>query len=117
MTGFNTQVGDGVYRLQFETDIRQNYEAVQAVARACLDGRVVVSKSEITTPTGWISVKDRLPECWVPVIVHMRHKHTPDDGYSDIRIIMRSEEYGWARLDKHYEITHWMPLPEPPKEE
>ena len=65
----------------------------------------------------WISVNDALPAYWVPVIVYMRHRYTPDDGWSNIRIIMRSEEYGWARLEKHYEITHWMHLPTPPTKE
>lgn len=133
MTGFNTQVGDGVYRLQFETDIRQNYEAVQAVARACLDGRVVVSKSEITTPTGWISVKDGLPE-------DDENLHFYDDGQLRFTsVLVRDENRGRAianRLmirhhsmpifdelategwvwSRPYEPTHWMPLPEPPKE-
>lgn len=79
------------------------------------DALQYIAQLEAKVPR-WISVEERLPEYWMPVIVFMRHRYTPDDGYSNMRIIMRSEEYGWARLDKHYEITHWMPMPEPPVE-
>lgn len=36
MTGFNTQVGGGEYRLQFETDNREHYELMQKTARQCV---------------------------------------------------------------------------------
>lgn len=58
MTNFNTQVGGGVYHLQFETDNRLYYEAMQRTARLFVDN----SNLETTTPSGWISVMDRLPE-------------------------------------------------------
>ena len=37
-TGFNTQVGNGEYRLQFETDNREYYLLMQSTARRCVDG-------------------------------------------------------------------------------
>ena len=36
-TGFNTQVGNGEYRLQFETDNREYYLLMQSTARRCVD--------------------------------------------------------------------------------
>lgn len=36
-TGFNTQVGSGEYRLQFETTDKQHFELMQAIARLCVD--------------------------------------------------------------------------------
>lgn len=37
-TGFNTQVSNGEYRLQFETDNREYYLLMQSTARRCVDG-------------------------------------------------------------------------------
>lgn len=38
MTSFNTKVfGKGLYRLEFETDNRENYLRMQKLARACVD--------------------------------------------------------------------------------
>ena len=55
---------------------------------------------------GWISVKDRLPEDGQDVLVW-------DDGgfaYIDVRLC------GTWKYGGNYGVTHWMPLPEPPKE-
>lgn len=38
-TGFNTQVGNGEYRLQFETDNKEYYLLMQEAARRCVDGK------------------------------------------------------------------------------
>lgn len=60
----------------------------------------------------WISTKDRLPEVRKDVIIH--HKECgvfeaffTDDGYWET-------DSGWWSRQK--EVTHWMPLPKPPKE-
>ena len=37
-TGFNTQVGNGEYRLQFETNNKEYYLLMQSTARRCVDG-------------------------------------------------------------------------------
>lgn len=37
--GFSTQVGNGKYRLQFETDKKEEYLIMQAIARRCNDGK------------------------------------------------------------------------------
>ena len=53
MTGYNSQVGGGVYRIQMETNRREVYDCVQNVIRAFVDseqsGRVVISKNETAT--------------------------------------------------------------------
>ena len=72
---------------------------------------------------GWISVKDRLPDNkehdWVLAQV------VEDNGYMHIPTVMEyrqlrndwfEETYGW--LSEHnglFSVTHWMPLPLPPK--
>ena len=42
-TGFNTQVSNGEYRLQFETDNREHYLLMQETARRCVDGKPVTN--------------------------------------------------------------------------
>lgn len=67
-----------------------------------------------TTKPGWISVKERLPNFGIPVLICW-------DGYTDIaeyRCGMvcpkwRTQHYGTVDLAS---VTHWMPLPEPPEE-
>ena len=38
-TEFNTQIGNGEYRLQFETDTKEHYLLMQEMARRCVDGK------------------------------------------------------------------------------
>lgn len=38
-TAFNTQTGNGEYRLQFETDNMDHFLLMQATARQCIDGK------------------------------------------------------------------------------
>ena len=38
MTNYNSQVGCGRFRIQFETDNREHYKRVQQVIRDCIDG-------------------------------------------------------------------------------
>ena len=40
-TEFNTQIGNGEYRLQFETDNKQHYLLLQEMARRCVDGKPI----------------------------------------------------------------------------
>ena len=46
-TGFNTQVGNGEYRLQFETDNREYYLLMQSTARRCVDGAHMTNAQKI----------------------------------------------------------------------
>jgi hypothetical protein len=61
----------------------------------------------------WISVKDRLPEKEDDVLAY--------EFRGDISISYisgndwRNLESGWILDESH--VTHWMPLPEPPKEQ
>lgn len=64
----------------------------------------------------WISVEDRLPEPFVSVLVYMPEElpcPPVHEGY-------RTRDGRWYSayfirdLDQ---VTHWMPLPQPPKEE
>ena len=56
----------------------------------------------------WISVDERLPDesaCYlVNIINHF--------GLDAVTFTYYTKNYGWGVLD----VTHWMPLPEPPKQ-
>ena len=92
-------------------------DPIEAVADYLLDSGVTVQE--------WIPVTERLPDNkehdWVLAQV------VEDNGYMHIPKVMEyrqakddwfEETYGW--LSEHnglFSVTHWMPLPNPPKGE
>lgn len=61
----------------------------------------------------WISVKDRLPENDERVLVCLNNVASAMcNGKIDTDRFLKN---GWVRWNKY--VTHWMPLPEPPKED
>lgn len=74
--------------------------------------------ADANQPSPWISVEDRLPEPEKNVIILDKRKHIDidfltDDG-EDGYYWWKSDDTIWCDDDK---ITHWMPIPELPKEE
>jgi hypothetical protein len=77
----------------------------------------------------WISVEERLPEMQAEFIVTVKLKYDFEREYTiatDVAVY-RMDECGdidgcWETFNDWYEgqqyihVTHWMPLPEPPKE-
>ena len=60
----------------------------------------------------WISVEDRLPEKNSIVLVCM------DNGQYKVVLTSHLSSYGeWISSDKNRKVTHWMPFPEPTKED
>ena len=73
------------------------------VAQALIESGVTVQE--------WISVKDRLPEMEQDVLV-------ADNGFIAVWTFYGDyweDSHGWWQ--EFDEVTHWMPLPEPPKGE
>lgn len=64
-------------------------------------------------PNGWISVKERLPEPIVDVLALHRDDMT---GEPYICIEWVDHEKEWI-FNHRGPVTHWMPLPKPPKED
>ena len=68
----------------------------------------------------WISVEERLPEDTNPVIAFCNGK-AGNVSFEDAEILAIYEEgegWWWGSHPEisHIPVTHWMPLPEPPKE-
>lgn len=80
---------------------------------------LITVAAKAPTVGDWISVKDRLPETRHAVLVYTPH-------HKNIWAVSMHEDGNWyiwspygrvyLEPDWHGPITHWMPLPEPPKE-
>ena len=67
------------------------------------------------TAQEWISVKDMLPEEKVNCIVHYKHAYCDNDDYWATGICFYDGEK--FQIGLAYKVTHWMPMPQPPKGE
>ena len=85
------------------------------------DGVTVQDGKDNNVPTKWISVKDRLPEeVGQPVLVFAINCY---DQTAIVKAFLDYDACGFFRTnEKEYdgiwgawEVTHWMPLPQPPK--
>lgn len=82
-------------------------DPIEAVADYLLDSGVTVQE--------WISVDDRLPEEKADCIVYYQHAYCDNDGYWAIGMCFYDGEK--FQLNPAYKVTHWMPIPQPPKGE
>ena len=85
---------------------------------ACKDALACIQQLEAAQPK-WISVEDELPKRW----------RENDKEQTLINYQIYSPEYGvdvgnylkpagvWVIMGLPVKVTHWMPLPEPPKED
>ena len=101
-------------------DVRE--KLIEILRKPIFPHELLVPDSGVTVQE-WISVKDRLPDNkeydWVLAQV------VEDNGFMHIPRVMEyrqakndwfEETYGW--LSEHngvFTVTHWMPLPPPPK--
>lgn len=68
---------------------------------------------DTNAPTKWISVEDGLPEEAERVLVRLSGDKPPiGEPRMDTDRVVDGRWVRWFDL-----VTHWMPLPEPPKEE
>ena len=69
---------------------------------------------ELSKPK-WIPVTERLPEDGERALV-MRFDYVTNTPFYDLLWFDKGEWWN-RRYTGNYAVTHWMPLPEPPKEE
>lgn len=65
---------------------------------------------------GWISVEDKLPENNVAVLAYCEKTKKYFVGNTIPHYYWRHEGAKGAMYTVTSKVTHWMPLPEPPKE-
>ena len=112
---------------------REHYDGLDEVNDACRMGMKALER------TRWIPCSESLPEELEPVNV-VWVNHSPEQYHQEIKnvpqkataVYYREKWYWWSCLcedllaeygantvdfvDSDIEITHWMPLPEPPEE-
>ena len=131
IVGINTPEGQATYHYDIdpywdmfkvpEAEFAPEWDghtADEAIRRIALLGR---DGEDNDVPTKWISVDDRLPENDAMVI-----GYTPCDGFMFVGYYHEEPKYDWKvwrivtamRSTKIMtkKVTHWMPLPEPPKD-
>lgn len=59
--------------------------------------------------TDWIKVEDKLPNLSTFVIAYKKNGKVLGLYYS------ADKEFYYSQVDQTNQVTHWMPLPEPPK--
>lgn len=68
--------------------------------------------------TEWISVNDSMPKVGEKVLTYCKAVGgVAGNGYIKVNYISMHTRSWECSVLYGYEITHWMPLPEPPKEE
>lgn len=118
------------YNLRTEAKRVEGYPAAVALMRMAADAIEELLAKDTNVPSKWISVDERLPEIDMNVLVYAVGKIDGFIGDTVIAISRRSVfrlfpwnegveiwENPWQYFTTDYEVTHWMPLPEPPKED
>lgn len=87
---------------------REHYESIDPVMEACRMGMEALER------TRWIPCSERMPEDFQDVLIWDNRDETSFTGHY-------AECDGWTvdgyDVDRSpFDITHWMPLPEPPEE-
>ena len=68
-------------------------------------------RAKLGKESGWISVKDRLPEDYQRVLCLF------ESGTMEVSFRASVKGFCYEGFKQTGKVTHWMPLPEPPKEE
>ena len=126
------QAADAIEELQAAVE---GYESSTNMAFVEKDGKTVIEFQP-----KWIPVTERLPKdgeavnvVWVNHSPVIYYQHIKDKPQTATGVYYRGQWYWWSavvqdylaeygewepdKMDDAIEVTHWMPLPEPPKEE
>ena len=113
--GYVQQLEERVAHLDALNQQNLSVITMQERTRARLEEQIIQLESCVPR---WISVKEKLPEHW----------HMDDKDRTLINYLVYSPDYGvdvgnyikpakrWVCMGLPMTVTHWMPLPEPPKE-
>ena len=95
-----------------------DYDKQTEECRTVNDALALIEHLEAQPPK-WISVKERLPKYAVVALVYVHHYSA---GIAELKGSIRIAMFippnrSWKELPEGCVVTHWMPLPEPPKGE
>ena len=95
--------------------VQENVEISDELLKQLKNAPITICKEEpsIEVVQEWISVDEMLPEEKVNCIVYYKHAYCDNDDYWAIGICFYNGEK--FQMDWSYKVTHWMPLPKPPK--
>ena len=97
-------------------DVREKLiELLKQIKYVSVENAANILIANGVTVQEWISVNDRLPEEKVNCIVHYKHAYCDNDDYWAIGTCFYDGEK--FQIGLAYKVTHWMPLPQPPKGE
>ena len=98
-----------------EPEHRENYDGMGEVNEACRIGMEALER------TRWIPCSERMPESNLELLVIVSGKVGNITLVNSVEIGNFDRDEGWIlEMWPEWEepnVTHWMPLPEPPKEE
>ena len=99
-----------------EMDVREKLiDLLKQIKYVSVENAANILIANGVTVQEWVSVDDRLPEEKVNCIVHYKHAYCDNDDYWAIGICFYDGEK--FQIDWAYKVTHWMPIPKPPKGE
>lgn len=100
-------------------DYEQAADAIEALSKLALDEHNRAAK--LAWESRWIPVSERLPEKTSHYLVHIECKCDGElwSKWTDVAWFYRKFywEYRYGAEFFKETVTHWMPLPQPPKEE
>lgn len=94
-------------------DMAKFYEAECDPIPRLIDSLNAIQPADVVPAPRWISVEERLPENGTRCLV-VRYDYVTDTPFVDM---LWFDNSWWNRINSgDYAVTHWMPLPQPPKE-
>lgn len=117
--------GHGYYEIHVQTNEEAHYKAAVEFARKLVDHAKPVTDNNVGGK--WIPVTERLPNLYEDCFVLVKMKYEWEDDYEyhvdagcyvgDNGYIGSFNTYNdWDEGQQYIQVTHWMPLPEPPKD-
>ena len=104
--------GETLAEIEYYNGFAGKTAAVQAVSDACVLAVAALREQE---QRRWIPVTERLPEESGMYIVTANDGHVQRVSF----VLWQKKNRVWNLVGarSYWRVTHWMPLPEPPKEE
>lgn len=96
------------------TDADREYRVGQRNIAKWLEELKRYKEDEYVRSQKWIDVNERLPEVNKAYLVNYVHSYCENDDFSAIGISLCIDG-SFVGILSAYKVTHWMPLPEPPK--